>query len=1081
MSGSSRLPAARRPNMRPPTSRATHSRQAMVSGIASSPVIPTSSFRERTTRHGSASPIASRPKRKAPQELREDDNATNIQVVVRCRGRSEREKADNSAVIVSMPGGINGAEVALTDPLSIKDNKLYTFDGAFGPEADQSRMYDKVVEPILKQMLDGYNCTIFAYGQTGTGKTYTMTGDMTDRFGSFADNAGIIPRALYNLFKQLGPDMDDKSVKCSFIELYNEELRDLLALETSPQLKIFDDTKTKGGVFVQGIEESFIKTAQDGLTLLREGSLKRQVGATKCNEHSSRSHTVFTITVHVKDTTEDGEVMVRCGKLNLVDLAGSENIGRSGAENKRAREAGMINQSLLTLGRVINALVDKSSHIPYRESKLTRLLQDSLGGRTKTCIIATISPARSNAEETVSTLDYASRAKNIKNKPQANHLLSKKTMLQEYVTEIEKLKADLKATRTKHGHFMTQDNFDEIQLTLESRRILIEENERRFEALDAQVKKKNDEYETCMRKLFDTEHDLSDSLQQLDNLNSLMRETKAQLDGMTKDWQREYALRKAHEETEEVLYSKGQELIATVGPVINDVGNLHSKVGRMADNEIQNYSIWLKNTQVINTNADRIEADLEDFGRSHHALAGKLAGRVQEFTKENMNQFRETYKYIEEKLASFQEKDAEMSEEVKVSKDEMNQVLEGMKVLRDEIKERIGESLKGLGDAAEQMAAGVVGDLGSFGQELHESYTRLTNDFDKTMEENRVYMANQKSEIEQLKVKVESTAATATKTTAEAHTQLNTILNEERAQNTLDRQSLISQITALINATADEQDGRLTQRIETVRTNLDSTRVTVEAATKEHEEHMNKLAASNESFLETLASSRERIHDSIVQDQETFSKHNDAIKATANAIHSKTVELVEAQTENIGVQMQTLDEFVARARNQNEAHYVEVEASLGFFKGLVENNLDEWTNNVKNSEIEIDHFGSEVQSDVTTLIETLEPYQEVAQQSVEALRDSVRDKVLKEYVPTGATPKKRKYEYPRTLPRTNTDEVLSNLEGGGQLALGSYQNTPRVPLSPKKGAPASGRPFTPKRRRQSSLAQAPTLGILVEH
>ena len=157
----------------------------------------------------------------------------------------------------------------------------------------------------------------------------------------------------------------------------------------------------------------------------------------------SRSHTVFTITVHLKETTE-GEDMLRVGKLNLVDLAGSESIGRSGAENKRAREAGMINQSLLTLGRVINALVERSQHIPYRESKLTRLLQDSLGGKTKTCIIATVSPAKINIDETLSTLDYANKAKSIHNKPQVNQMMTKKALIKEYVTEIERLKGDLR-------------------------------------------------------------------------------------------------------------------------------------------------------------------------------------------------------------------------------------------------------------------------------------------------------------------------------------------------------------------------------------------------------------------------------------------------------------------------------------------------------------------------------------------------------------------------------------------------------------------------------------------------------------
>lgn len=215
-------------------------------------------------------------------------------------------------------------------------------------------------------MLAGYNCTIFAYGQTGTGKTYTMSGDMKESHGTYAETAGIIPRALYNLFSHLESEGGEYTVKCSFLELYNEELRDLLSVDDNVQVKIYDDSSKKRAIVIQGMEETYIKSAEEGAKLLLDGSYKRQVAATKCNDLSSRSHTVFTITVHVKEPGDDGEEILRTGKLNLVDLAGSENIGRSGAENKRAREAGMINQSLLTLGRVINALVDKASHVPYR-------------------------------------------------------------------------------------------------------------------------------------------------------------------------------------------------------------------------------------------------------------------------------------------------------------------------------------------------------------------------------------------------------------------------------------------------------------------------------------------------------------------------------------------------------------------------------------------------------------------------------------------------------------------------------------------------------------------------------------------
>jgi kinesin family protein 11 len=210
-----------------------------------------------------------------------------------------------------------------------------------------------------------------------------MQGDLgTTPMGNPTAQAGMIPRALFRLFHHLEASNTDFSVKVSYVELYNEELRDLLATElaapagnTQPMgmtgrnevgtLKIFDDASKKG-VFIQGLEEIAVKSAQDALALLVKGSDRRQIAATKFNDHSSRSHSVFSITVHTKETSSVGDDLLRVGKMNLVDLAGSENIGRSGAENKRAREAGMINQSLLTLGRVINALVERSPHIPYR-------------------------------------------------------------------------------------------------------------------------------------------------------------------------------------------------------------------------------------------------------------------------------------------------------------------------------------------------------------------------------------------------------------------------------------------------------------------------------------------------------------------------------------------------------------------------------------------------------------------------------------------------------------------------------------------------------------------------------------------
>ena len=206
------------------------------------------------------------------------------------------------------------------------------------------------------------------------------------------------------------------------MELYNEQLEDLLrerqsdkslssasalsssssSLEKSTRLKLVENSRT--GVVVQNLENLLVKNADDIYKHLAVALDRRKTSATRMNKQSSRSHSVFTITIHIKETTPEGEDLLKVGKLNLVDLAGSECVGRSGASGDRKREAGNINQSLLTLGRVISALVEKRRHVPYRDSKLTRLLQESLGGRAKTTIIATVTPSAGGLEETFSTL-----------------------------------------------------------------------------------------------------------------------------------------------------------------------------------------------------------------------------------------------------------------------------------------------------------------------------------------------------------------------------------------------------------------------------------------------------------------------------------------------------------------------------------------------------------------------------------------------------------------------------------------------------------------------------------------------------
>jgi kinesin family member 11 len=565
-------------------------------------------------------------------------------------------------------------------------------------------------------MLAGYNCTIFAYGQTGTGKTYTMSGDMTDILGILSDAAGIIPRALYALFNKLDLDDAESSVKCSFIELYNEELRDLISVEENAKLKIYDDNSKRGhvGTIVQGMEESHIKSAAEGIKLLQEGSHRRQVAATKCNDLSSRSHTVFTVTVYINRTSENGEDYISAGKLNLVDLAGSENIQRSGAENKRAAEAGLINKSLLTLGRVINALVDRSSHIPYRESKLTRLLQDSLGGRTKTCIIATVSPAKSNLEETISTLDYAFRAKNIQNKPQVNQMINKKKFLKEFTAEIEKLKSELIATRQRNGVYLTNENYEEIVTESDSRRILNEEQAAKIETMETNLRNKVQELFSLTVNFMNLKKDHEGTKTTLDETKSLLEQTEFVLANTRQSLAEEALLRKAHEQTEKQLSAVGNELISTLDKTVSDVGGLHLKLRRRSDLQLLNRNTWGLSQAQVSEVTSLVEHRVDEFCQQQGELVDVISTRMQSFVREELEKLSSTQTFLEENIAAFDTSEKEVSHQTCHAKEEMDRDLEEIKTLRKDIKDRVGESLQGLSSAAERISAEVITELSEF-------------------------------------------------------------------------------------------------------------------------------------------------------------------------------------------------------------------------------------------------------------------------------------------------------------------------------------------------------------------------------
>ena len=722
-------------------------------------------------------------------------------------------------------------------------------------------------------MLSGYNCTIFAYGQTGTGKTYTMSGDMTDTLGILSDEAGIIPRALHALFNKLERDEIESSVKCSFIELYNEELRDLISPDENSKLKIFDDNSKKGhsSTLVQGMEESHIKSATEGVKLLQRGSYKRQVAATKCNDLSSRSHTVFTVTAYIKRQGDNGEDYVSAGKLNLVDLAGSENIQRSGAENKRAAEAGLINKSLLTLGRVINALVDRSAHIPYRESKLTRLLQDSLGGQTKTCIIATVSPAKSNLEETISTLDYAFRAKNIRNKPQVNQMVNKKTLLREFTSEIERLKSELIATRHRNGVYLSNENYEELTIESESRRILSEEQGAKIETMEANLRNKVQELFSLTSNLMTLKKDNEATRAVLDDTKSVLDQTEFVLENTRQSLAEESMLRKAHEETEAKLSQVGSELISTLGKTVHDVSGWHDKSRRKSNLQSLNRNTWGLSQAQVSEVTSLVESRVEEFQIKQKEIVSSISSRMQWIVEVELQKHAASQSFLESDVSVFEASEMDVTLQSKAAKDEMDVVLEEIKTLREDVKARVGEGLQGLSVAAERISAEVISELGKMHMQLHGSYSSLGRDF-KTLFENLLeHISEQRAEADELRQRLHEASELAMQSNAQAAAQLEQVLKEERQLAALDRQSLLSQISSLVNTQGEAQDQRLSARIEEVQKSVLSSKETFEASRREYSQHMMTWDEKEGKLIDGLRQSRDTLK-SKLKDDWTVSK-----------------------------------------------------------------------------------------------------------------------------------------------------------------------------------------------------------------
>ncbi|XP_052009273.1 kinesin-like protein KIF11 [Xyrauchen texanus] len=961
---------------------------------------------------------------------KKDEKGRNIQVVVRCRPFNTVERKSASHTVVECDQNRKEVTVRTAGITDKSARKSYTFDMVFGPSAKQIDVYRSVVCPILDEVIMGYNCTVFAYGQTGTGKTFTMEGERSPNAEFTWEEdplAGIIPRTLHQIFEKLSSNGTEFSVKVSLLEIYNEELFDLLspAPDVTERLQLFDDPRNKRGVVIKGLEEITVHNKNEVYQILERGAAKRKTASTLMNAYSSRSHSVFSVTIHMKEITLDGEELVKIGKLNLVDLAGSENIGRSGAVDKRAREAGNINQSLLTLGRVIKALVERGPHVPYRESKLTRILQDSLGGRTKTSIIATVSPASINLEETLSTLDYANRAKNIMNKPEVNQKLTKRTLIKEYTEEIERLKRDLAATRDKHGVYISVDNYESINSKLVCQEEQITEYTEQIAAAEEELKRILDLFTDSKQKLEQCTEDLQDKNQRLEVVNKELTDTRHRLT------QEEYITAQL-QSNECQLYSTADQLLSTAETSTQDVSGLHAKLQRKKDVELHNGEVQLSFVQRMENCYNSMQISLQEQGHKQASIIDYYRSSVGELLNVNGRVFKETLGAVCESYSNIKGTVGEgverckqqVLQQEKLSQETQNNMLEILDEHKHHLEEvLVAQSLPGI--------RSIIAMNDSLKQTLH-TYHTLAEQMQGLKAE---MMSFFDSHVESLA----SMRQCAVQGSSALHAEHDKLKQEisQAGNNHQTRvaqliQCLQNQLNLLALDTQTDFEG-LTQATSAQNEPLEMLQNTIQSKCTAAEEHTVSVHVRLGSSVDGVISEMKAVTEEGERALEECAGYCGHLQTSLGSLAESglkwcyeakvsTGSKAQEQLEHIRVTETAMQDLLKSVEEKVEKALQDCEGRLSPIQQEVEGIL---------SSVEV-----QTGKDETTLQEHRETLSSISTRALDTVHNFLSSE-LRQDLPTGTTPQRKEYKYPRVLNQPRSREELEEEFRAQQVELQS--------------------------------------------
>ncbi|KAK6185058.1 hypothetical protein SNE40_007379 [Patella caerulea] len=948
-----------------------------------------------------------------------------IQVSLRCRPLNSIERKQASYSIVDC--NKDKKEITVKEKLGINPHtKTFNFDHVFPPASKQIDVYNSIVTPVVDEVLQGYNCTIFAYGQTGTGKTFTMEGERSnDPSISWEDDplAGIVPRAMYHIFEKLQTQEVEFSVRVSYLELYNEELFDLLgSTEDSLKLRIYDDATKKGSVIIQGLEDVVVRNKNEVYQILERGASRRQTAATLMNATSSRSHSVFSVTIHIKENTIDGEELLKTGKLYLVDLAGSENIGRSGAVDKRAREAGNINQSLLTLGRVITALVEHAPHIPYRESKLTRLLQDSLGGRTKTSIIATISPASCNIDETLSTLDYAHRAKNIMNRPEVNQKLTKKALLREYNEEIERLRRDLQAAREKNGIFIAEENYVAMQNKILIQEESIKDMEEKIEALTEEMAKLSDLFDDTKKDLEQTTEQLVITSQNLEITANNLEHTQKTLEVTEQDRNEQKYLVSEHVKTETVLFSQAQQLLDTAESSTSDVSGLHAKLDRKRSVEKHNEDHKSSFQQNFTQNITKMEQQLDEFLQQQNLFKTSSSNQLDSLLKNRLNEMSGVIDQVNNLFTIVQDGVIIIDKHQQDSKQQHDTTIDSIMEYTTSTKE---EQVNSIESRRDKILLPTVTGLHTALQTHCTALLQLVDIVNKQREEQAVLIEKQTASLHNELEKLSNTVNThVTQTEQQINNlqQQTSSANQSYSQLQKTLENKLKETLELVckqNTIFTEQN----QRVDSSCVDNLCKNSTFKDNVQSHTDNLTSLIKSNgNELLKESESSTDHIQDDINKVKESLEKNSEQLLTLQTDITDTVTSHSQAWADHSYQITEKLTDHKTTLQSSLQIHCQNTLHLTSSYSEQHESVLEKIAQNKQQCQQDVQSMNNIITDQSQSITDCTASLTTSINNRQEDMLEFIAD--MKIDVPTGTTPQRKEFAYPRNLSKTAAHKDL---------------------------------------------------------